>query len=251
MVCGVLCSLGSPARAVRPFVTDDARVVGEYLAQAETWVRGDRRSFQHWLLCAVSPWAPLELTIGVVHGASYDGTPAAYAVHGPVLQAKALLWEPRPNGRPGLALSFGATAPHGYGAFQQHDWERFGYLAVTESLFSEERLLLHANVGMLVAGGSNGAGDVTSYTWGLGAQLRLIAGLHVVGEVISGDPYEPTAGGAGQAGFRYIISDRVQVDATVGGGLWGETRLPMWGTAGLRLVGGPLDKWFRRPRNKS
>ncbi|QEK50772.1 hypothetical protein FYC62_03125 [Pedobacter aquae] len=35
---------------VRPFITDDARVVGERLAQLETWVRFDKEAGQHWIL---------------------------------------------------------------------------------------------------------------------------------------------------------------------------------------------------------
>jgi hypothetical protein len=238
-----LCS-GGPARAVRPFITDDARVVGEQLAQLESWVRGDRRAFQHWLLVAVGPWAPLELTLGAVHGSAYSDAPPAYALAGPLFQAKALILEPRPNRWPGLAVSAGATAPLGHGAFRPHGWERFCYAAVTESLFDHERLLVHANIGLVVTGGL--ADQITRATWGIGSQLRVFAGLHLVAEIVSGDPYEPASGGAGQAGFRYILSDRVQFDATVGGGLWGESTMPLWGTAGVRLVGGPVGRWFRR-----
>lgn len=239
-----LLGLWHPAYAVRPFITDDARVVGAQLAQIESWVRGDPRAFQHWVLLAIGPWAPLELTIGAVQGASYDGEPAAYSAAGPLLQAKALLLKPRPNRWPGLALSFGATAPVGYGAFSPRDWERFVYLAMTESLFEKERLLLHANLGLVVIGSQ--PGESTKTTWGAGFQLRIFAGLHLVAEVVSGDPYEPASGGAGQAGLRYIVNARVQLDATVGGGLWGEARMPMWGTAGVRLVGGPVSRWFRK-----
>lgn len=237
-----------PAGAVRPFITDDARVVGEHLAQLETWVRGDPRSFQHWLLVAVGPWAPVELTIGALHGAGYEDGAPGYGVHGPLLQAKALLIEPRPNRWPGLAISLGATAPLGYGEFAPHSWERFAYLAVTESLFHNDRLLLHGNVGMTVVGAEHGQGSLTTLTWGMGLQLRAFAGLHLVAEVVSGDPYEPGSGGAGQAGIRYILSDRIQLDATVGSGLWGESALPVWGTAGIRMVAGPISKWFQRQR---
>jgi hypothetical protein len=32
---------------VRPFITDDARVVGDHLAQLETWLRLDKEAGQH------------------------------------------------------------------------------------------------------------------------------------------------------------------------------------------------------------
>ena len=47
---------------VRPFITDDARVVGERLAQLETWIRVDKEAGQHWILGAYGPNKKLELT---------------------------------------------------------------------------------------------------------------------------------------------------------------------------------------------
>lgn len=246
LIPAVVLSSSGTARAVRPFITDDARVVGDKLAQLESWGRGDRTALQQWVMVAVGPLAPVELSLGAVHGASYDGAPASYSVAGPLMQAKLLLWDPKENRWPGMALSIGATVPLGHGEFSPRGWERFAYLALTESLLSKERLLVHANLGISVVGNERGEGSTTSYNWGIGAQLRIVAGLHVVAELISGDPYEPTSGGAGQAGMRYIVSDRLQLDATVGGGLWGATPLPTWGTAGVRLVGGPVGRWLRR-----
>lgn len=234
------------AHAVRPFITDDARVVGDKLAQVESWVRGDRTSFQHWVMFAVGAWAPIELSLGAVQGATYEDAPAAYSVAGPLMQAKVLLWDPKANRWPGMALSLGATAPVGHGELAPPSWERFAYLALTESLFSDDRLLIHGNLGLSVVGSEHGEGSQANFNWGIGTQLRLFAGLHIVAELISGDPYEPTSGGAGQAGVRYIVNKKLQLDATVGGGLWGATPLPTWGTAGVRLVGGPIGRWFRR-----
>lgn len=239
--CALLLA-GPAAHAVRPFITDDARVVGADLAQLETWIRGDARSLQHWAIVAFGPWSPVELSIGAVHGAGYEDGPARYSIAGPLLQLKVLLLEPKPNRWPGVALSIGTTAPAGHGAFRAPAWERFAYLALTESLFDRERLLVHANLGMGMVDGTHGEASQISYTWGVGAQLRLVAGLHLVAEVVSGDPYEPGAGGIGQAGLRYILNGRVQLDATFGGGLWGEEPMPMWGTAGVRFVSSPLGR---------
>jgi hypothetical protein len=76
----VVCLLGffflaeRPALGVRPFITDDERVVGRRQVQMETWARGDRHAFQHWALTSYGPIEPLELTIGTVHGVTYgDG----------------------------------------------------------------------------------------------------------------------------------------------------------------------------------
>ena len=57
---------------VRPFITDDARVVGKELAQLETWLRFDKESGQHWILGAYGPNSHLEITTGGVYGYQID-----------------------------------------------------------------------------------------------------------------------------------------------------------------------------------
>ncbi|MFN7133113.1 MAG: hypothetical protein ACK4N5_13625, partial [Myxococcales bacterium] len=51
--CALL--LSPPALAVRPFITDDARVVGGAQAQLETFSRLDPVSLQHWALVGFGP----------------------------------------------------------------------------------------------------------------------------------------------------------------------------------------------------
>ncbi len=53
---------------VRPFITDDARVVGHRLAQVETWFRGDKEAAQQWLMLAYGPTSRVELSLGGVLG---------------------------------------------------------------------------------------------------------------------------------------------------------------------------------------
>jgi hypothetical protein len=43
-------ALSSAAQRVRPFITDDARVVGNRLAQLESWYRQDKETIQQWFL---------------------------------------------------------------------------------------------------------------------------------------------------------------------------------------------------------
>lgn len=49
---------------VRPFITDDARVVGYRLAQLESWLRIDKESGQQWLMFAYGPTKYMEVTVG-------------------------------------------------------------------------------------------------------------------------------------------------------------------------------------------
>jgi hypothetical protein len=47
-----------------------------------------------------------------------------------------------------------------------------------------------------------------SMLWGIGAQIRLIGGLHSITEIFYGDSYVGNAGGAYQIGLRYFISEK-------------------------------------------
>jgi hypothetical protein len=233
------------AAAIRPFITDDARVVGKRLVQLETWFLLDRSALQHNVLGALGPTDWLEVTAGFVHGGVHTGAERGYSIRGPVLQAKALLLPAVDRGRPGFAVAAGVLPPFGHGAFQPPGWGAFAYAAATESWF-EERLLVHANVGLAVGDqGASYTGDRLQklLTLGVGFQAHVVAGLHGVAEIYRGDPYDASTNfPAAQAGFRYIFSEQVQADSTFGttltsvGDADGERRTERWGSLGLRLV---------------
>lgn len=44
-----------PTQQVRPFITDDARVVGNRLTQLESWYRQDKGGIEQWILTAYGP----------------------------------------------------------------------------------------------------------------------------------------------------------------------------------------------------
>lgn len=221
---------------IRPFITDDARVVGRRLAQMESWLRFDREAGQHWTLFAYGPTKKLELTMGGVMGYERDPetrrTAFSYAL--PLAQAKFLFNEYRPNRAPGFGAVIGTFIPGGRGSFRPAGYGTFGYLIVTQSLGENDRVLLHGNLGgnYLHIDGSNQFIN----TWGVGTQIRAHGGMNLVGEVFSGDPYIPGTGMAYQVGYRYIFSELVQIDMTVGNGIAGENRMPFWFSAGVRLV---------------
>ena len=247
---------------VRPFITDDARVVGDGLAQVEIWGRSDRESTQLWALGAMGPTPWLELTVGGVVGvergeaAEEDPTPGHLTYALPLLQAK-LLARPYVAGRgPGLALVAGTFLPGGRGFLKLPGYGTFGYAAMTQALAAgwqassrtPDPPILHVNVGvnrLWVGAGP----DLTVATWGVGVQAPLavlasatgrvagpVPGLHVVAEVFSGDPYVPGSGTAWQAGVRQFVSTRVQVDATAGRGFGGNQPIAPWWSAGVRIV---------------
>ncbi|HRG99560.1 MAG TPA: hypothetical protein PLR99_25110 [Polyangiaceae bacterium] len=224
------------AHAIRPFITDDARVVGKGHLQLETYWRRDRSSLQQWVLPAIGPTDWMELTLGGVHGLSQLGRAGAplYAVGGPLLQGKFLLRETVPNKPPGVAVSGGVLAPVGRGGFEAPGWSGFSYLAFTQAFLKEDDFLIHANLGFSAVSAPGMA--PAKFTWGVGTQVETLYDFHLIAEVFSGDPYVQGSGGAYQAGFRMIFNDHIQLDGTWGGGLWGDTRLPVWFSSGVRIV---------------
>lgn len=237
---------------VRPFITDDTRVVGARRAQLETWARVDHAAFQQWAIVAYGPTKWLELSLGGVFGADRepDGNRFAYAL--PLLAAKVLLREYQDGAGPGFGLAAGTFLPYGKATFKAVGYGTFGYLTISQCFGEGERLLLHLNGGgnyLCVSNPEVGADPHQLVaTWGFGGQLRTVGGLHVVGESFSGDPYVPGTGTAYQTGFRYFVSPLVQVDATVGEGLAGKVQLPFWMSAGVRLVTTRFQKPGPLPR---
>ena len=91
-----------PAMAVRPFVTDDANVVGANLFLLETSLRRDPKRLQNLNLLAYGPTEKLELTLGFVDGFPLDGENSGnFSIAGPLGQIKYLFNEVKPGGFPG------------------------------------------------------------------------------------------------------------------------------------------------------
>jgi len=227
--------LSVQSQAVRPFITDDARVVGWRLAQYETWFRFDQHAWQHWNMVAYGPHKRWELALGFIHGVAAPQTEHkeySYAI--PLLQAKYLIKEYKPNGLPGVAVAAGSFLPGGNGAFKAPGPGAFAYMAVTQCFGEHENVLIHGNLGYNHVRYPESEYNVM--TWGLGTQIRTIGGLHVIGEAFSGDPYVPGSGMSVQAGFRHFVNNLIQIDLTAGSGIAGAYKLPFWYGAGVRLV---------------
>jgi hypothetical protein len=127
--------------------------------------------------------------------------------------------------------------PEGYGAFS--------FATISQCFGEGEKVLIHANGGVnyLYTQKKN----QWLGTWGIGTQVKTYKGFHLVGELFSGDPYVPGTGLSYQVGFRHFFSDLVQIDATIGQGLAGENKFPLWCSAGVRLV---TERFIRREKNQ-
>ncbi|MCS7013617.1 MAG: hypothetical protein RMI34_01670 [Chloroherpetonaceae bacterium] len=230
---------------VRPFITDDARVVGARLSQLESWYRQDKETVQQWFLFAFGPNEWLELTLGGVIGAGLveaeleefpfvDETTKGFSVGVPLVQTKFLFRGYEANGWPGVSLVIGTFLPYGHGVLQPPGYGAFSFLIVSQSIGEGDAVLIHGNLGMNYLN-VEGRNELIN-TWGIGTQIRTIGGFHLVGELFSGDPYVPGSGVSYQVGFRHFFSDFFQIDGTIGSGIGGKTILPFWFSAGVRIV---------------
>jgi hypothetical protein len=220
-----------PVAAVRPFVTDDARVVGYHVGQLESSVKADKNVVANLNLFAFGPTQNLELTVGWVDGFPHGrGESRVFSMQGPLMQAKYLFFEAKPNATPGLAAVVGGFPPWGSRGFKPDTSREFIYIAMTESLGDADRVLIHGNLGFTTSN------PHTVATWGLGTQVRVKGGWNAIFEVFQNDPYAGDIGGAFQTGFRYIFNDNLQLDMTGGTGLWGEPRPSAYYGMGIRIV---------------
>ncbi|HEY0715752.1 MAG TPA: hypothetical protein VGF45_23920, partial [Polyangia bacterium] len=62
LIVGSVVVQAEAAQAIRPFITDDARVVGARSLQMESWVQLDENALQHWILPSFGPTSWLELS---------------------------------------------------------------------------------------------------------------------------------------------------------------------------------------------
>ncbi|HZO14671.1 MAG TPA: transporter [Polyangiaceae bacterium] len=230
----MLCA--GDAFAGRPFITDDASVVGRGVLQLEAWLRLEEGMIQQWTVAAVGPLGPLEISAGIAAAlASTDGWEPRVA--GAIGQLKALVLEPRPAGIPGIAGVIAVFPPAGSGSFATESWHAASYAALTALPFANERWAIHANLGVALA--TNESLQAGPY-WALGTSVEIVEGLDVMGEVFSAEPAEDARIGATQVGLIVAFNEHVQLDGTFGGVVWGDDQPEVFATAGVKLASGEL-----------
>jgi hypothetical protein len=235
------------AFAVRPFITDDARVTPSHTFLTETSLRLDQNRFQNLTLFALGFEDKLELTVGFTDGfliKDDEGTAYQLSVAGPLMQIKYIFNQQKgKDGFPSLGMALGASAPWGLGSknFHPPSWSEFGVLLLSKSFSSHpEHLNLHLNLGMTNTHPPDKKME-QEVTWGIGLQYHLYKDtVYGVTELVSGDPYGISSGAVYQVGLRIFISDQLQLDTTYGSGAWGNPR-PGWFVGfGLRFFTKPL-----------
>lgn len=231
------------AEAVRPFVTDDARIVDYGQVETESWLEYSRHSggyvtaFNVMAGVTVADW--LEIIAGSGVGLA-DGRELTFA--NPVIQPKMLLFAATEDGRPGLALAGGVSLRAGRGELFDDATGFYLFAPVSVRLF-EDFLFVHGNLGF--RGGFGGGEDLVRPYWGFGVEFGPLrpAIPRVVMEVYAGDPFDAFGPDiAGQAGLRWLITDYVNCDLTFGAqpeldaARRSTGHLEYWGQVGLRLL---------------
>jgi len=247
LVLPLVVAVARPAGAVRPFVTDDARIVSRGQLEVEMWpelvlARGEAHPGYHAMGgVSVTEW------FEVIAGGGFGiGPRGELTIANPVVLPKFLIWRAEDNGIPGLALSVGLTLPFGRGRLFDDATGTYAAALLT-SRFFDDWLLVHANVGWLGArrSGEGGSGNVSTRPyWGGGFDLGVgHPDARLVGEAYAGDPLQPLgAKYAFQWGGRWLASDFVNIDLTFGAQplveddvrISGEWEL--WSQVGIRLL---------------
>lgn len=215
-------ALVQDARAARPMLTDDARVVDAKSCQVESWARRNADSMEYWLLPACSIASNTELTLGGALGHDPSGTQTTDAV----VQLKHLF-------RPVSADQWGAGITLGHVAHPAVN-ERSNLLGdVYASLLASfplrgEAVTMHVNLGWL----HQHERSAERLTWGLGFEAQVHPRWALIGESFGQNTGNPWW----QAGLRYwLVPGRVQIDATTGD-RWGSSHGAHWFSIGVRLL---------------
>ena len=221
-LCACLCGLlASPAaHAVRPFFTDDARIVDYKACQIESGIQSNRDSTEYRVMPACNFTGNLELTVGGARTNEGGSTRATDEV----LQAKTLFKPLETNGW-GWGLTVGNSRD------PQLDRSLVGNLYATVPVsfsFFDDRAIVHANLGWL----HDKALKSDRMTWGVASEVKLAQRVWLIGEVFGQDQGHP----AHHVGMRYaLVPGHIEIDAAYGN-RFGTNRGARWFVVGLRLV---------------
>ncbi|MCL1926601.1 MAG: hypothetical protein FWF95_05635 [Syntrophorhabdaceae bacterium] len=215
---------GSDAYAVRPFFTDDARIVDHKACHVENGIQVGRDSTEYRMMPGCNFTGNLELTFGAALS-SYDGITRTTDV---LLQGKTLFKTLETNGWGG-----GVSVGNSLDPRIHHTAIGNLYINVpmSFSLF-DDRIVTHTNLGWL----REKEIGRDRMTWGLGAEVKLIERFWLIAETFGRNYGKPFY----HVGFRYaLIPGHAEID-TAYGDRFGHNTREQWVVVGLRLVSLPF-----------
>lgn len=206
------------AQAVRPFVTDDARIVSKGQIEMEAWpelnVVGDEHTYGLHGMFGYSFNEWFELIVGT--GVGYDRRPREHTVANPIISPKILFTSAEVNSwMPGLAMDIGVNFNVGRGSLYDNAISRYWFMIATWRAF-DDWLNIHVNLGER-ATRIEQVSRSQEY-WGVGLDIGVVRREYrLIAEAYSGDPFEAIAPDiAFQWGGRWLKSDYVNFDITMG-----------------------------------
>jgi hypothetical protein len=206
------------ALAVRPFVTDDARIVDEGQVTSEVWLETVYIEGPPWedsvhalVGTSVNQWLELTAvsTFGIETGFGND-------IANPVFQAKTLLFPAMADGPVGIAVSTGYIPELGMGPSHAAGDGFYALTLITKRMY-EDRLLLHTNLGVTGTRTETAGERLRPYA-GVGTEFALWDfKWRGVAEVFTGDPFDPLRSDvSSQWGLRWLHSDLFNFDLIAG-----------------------------------
>lgn len=260
IVLGLLLLLAIPwtALAVRPFVTDDARIADYGQIETESWMEithaeggyGDAPGFNTMVGVTPLDWLEIIAGTGVARSSSDK-----WAIANPIIQGKLLFTQAEADGSPGFAFSSGATFDVGQTTLAAGGTvdesinptyklgDNYYAMGLMTYRLLDDTLQVHSNFG-LRAEHQSGIGLRLRPFWGIGLDMEVIReDIHAIAEAYAGDPLQYNAPlYAGQFGARWIYNDYVNVDLTFGAQPTMDTyrqstsSVEVWGQLGVRLL---------------
>lgn len=220
----VLSVIHLPAKAARPFVTDDARLTAAGSCQVESWTRFYDESTEVWALPACNPTGNLELTVGGGQARYQDTSLSTSEDY--VFQAKTLFRALETNGW-GWGAAIGTVRHPEINPGPNQHGNTYLYFPLSLS-FADDRVVMHLNTGWL----HDKSLSRERLTWGIGSEINATRRLTLVAESFGDNRANPYW----QTGVRYaIIPNLFQVDATVGQQT-GTSEGNRWISFGLRFT---------------
>lgn len=201
----LLVGICPAAKAARPFVTDDARIVDPGGCQIESFVKRQKnfREDEFWFLPACTPGERVELTLG---GFNLNNA-ATGSADTWIAQAKTLL-RPLATNDFGVALTFGTSRLYPPAGASPAGWSSYFNLISSVSL-RDDGVVIHGNAGAV----RDRQAMATRATWGLGAEIAWSARLIGIVEGYGVESERPSR----QLGLRFwAIPNRLQFDTTLG-----------------------------------
>lgn len=221
-LCIFLFLISAPAKAARPFVTDDARLTNTGSCQLESWTRLYENSTEFWALPACNPFGNLELTLGA--GIAHEGDAGTSRDY--VAQFKTLFKPLETNGW-GIGFAIGKVYHPEIKPGPNLLGNTYAYIPASLSL-NDDKIIIHANLGMLK---DNQTHSINT-TFGIGSEYQITNKVLCIAEMFGDDRQKPFI----QVGFRYtLIPNLFQLDSTLGQQINGKSE-DLWLSFGLRVT---------------